>query len=119
MAGKEPSLTTHVLNTAEGIPGAGMAVELWRLDPAPALVGATTTNADGRTDGPMLAGAAFIDGVYELRFDVGTYFAARPGAPAEPFLGLVPIRVTLRAAAGHYHVPLLCSPWSFSTYRGS
>jgi 5-hydroxyisourate hydrolase len=79
-----------------------------------------TTNADGRTDAPLLAGAAFRAGTYELVFHVGDYFRARGTATADPpFLDLVPLRVGLAAPDGHYHVPLLVSPWSYSTYRGS
>lgn len=118
-ADARPLLTTHVLNTAEGVAGAGIAVELWRMEPVPVLVSATVTNADGRTDAPLMADAGFIDGSYELRFAVGAYFAGRGIGPAAPFLDVVPLRVTLRGANGHYHVPLLCSPWSYSTYRGS
>jgi 5-hydroxyisourate hydrolase len=114
---KPAALTTHVLDTARGVPAAGVVVELWRLDPVPALVVRMVTNADGRTDAPLLSGAAFVAGRYELRFQIGAYFAAA-GAEAG-FLDEVPLRVVLRADAGHYHVPLLCSPWSYATYRGS
>jgi 5-hydroxyisourate hydrolase len=113
------ALTTHVLNTAEGIPAVGMALELWRLEPEPALVLRAVTNADGRTDAPLMAHAAFRPGRYELRFEVGAYFRARGTAGDADFLDVVPLRVGLRAGAGHYHVPLLCSPWSYATYRGS
>ena len=113
------SLSTHVLNTAEGIPAEGMAVELWRMDPSPVLVVARRTNADGRTDGPMMNAAEFQPGRYELRFAVAEYFRARgPGADLA-FLDVVALAVGLLADQGHYHVPLLCSPWSYSTYRGS
>ncbi|MBE9606492.1 hydroxyisourate hydrolase [Acetobacteraceae bacterium H6797] len=119
MAGREPALTTHVLNTAEGIPGVGIPVQLWRLEPAPVLITETVTNADGRTDAPLMRGEGFVEGVYELRFAIGAYFSARGAGPAEPFLDVVPLRVSLKPGGGHYHVPLLCSPWSYSTYRGS
>lgn len=107
-------LTTHVLDTANGRPGAGMAVELFRLEGERAtLVKAVKTNADGRTDGPLLEGAAFTAGTYELRFHVGAYFSS------QGFLEVVPVRFVIRDASAHYHVPLLCSPWSYTTYRGS
>ena len=112
-------LTTHVLDTANGVPAAGVAVRLYRLGNDRRLVGSATTNADGRTDEPLVADAAFDSGEYELEFDIGAYFDARGSAPGEtPFLGTVVIRVSLDASC-HYHVPLLASPWSYSTYRGS
>ena len=113
------ALTTHVLNTAEGIPAVGLALELWRLEPAPVLVLRAVTNADGRTDAPLMTPADFRPGRYELRFDVGAYFRGRGAAGDPHYLDIVPIRVGLKAGAGHYHVPLLCSPWSYATYRGS
>lgn len=120
MAGNGPgSLSTHVLNTAEGIPGAGIRVELWRLDPAPAQVAEAETNADGRTPAPLLTPATFRAGRYELRFHIGAYFRARGIAPEPAFLDVVAVQVGLADGHGHYHVPLLCSPWSYATYRGS
>ncbi len=113
------SLSTHVLNTAEGIPAEGMLVELWRMDPAPVLVVARRTNADGRADGPLMTQADFIPGRYELRFAVAAYFRARGHGPALPYLDVVTVAVGLSADQGHYHVPLQCSPWSYATYRGS
>jgi len=113
------SLSTHVLNTAEGIPAEGMAVELWRMDPAPVLVVSRRTNADGRTDGSMMSAAEFQAGRYELRFAVAEYFRARSQGGDLAFLDVVTLAVGLSADQGHYHVPLLCSPWSYSTYRGS
>ncbi|MGG5808099.1 hydroxyisourate hydrolase [Falsiroseomonas sp. CW058] len=111
---KPSALTTHVLDTAAGAPAAGVAVELWRMDgPAPALVTARRTNADGRTDAPLMDAAGFAPGRYELRFHIGAHFG---GAG---FLDVVAIAVRLEAGQGHYHVPLLCSPWSYATYRGS
>ena len=107
-------LTTHVLDTAHGRPGAGIAVELYRLEgETDALVAKTVTNQDGRTDKPLLEGAAFRTGTYQLVFHVGAYFNS------QGFLDAVPIRFTIADAAAHYHVPLLCSPWSYTTYRGS
>lgn len=119
MADQSGTLSTHVLNTAEGIPGQGVRIELWRMEGAPELVGSAVTNADGRPEGPLLPAGAFRAGRYELRFHVGDYFAAR-GLAAEPrFLDVVAVSVGLAAGVAHYHVPLLCSPWSYSTYRGS
>ena len=107
-------LTTHVLDTAQGKPGAGIAVELYRLEnEIGTLVAKATTNRDGRTDAPLLEGRDFRTGTYQLVFHVGAYFGARE------FLDAVPIRFTIADAAAHYHVPLLCSPWSYTTYRGS
>ncbi len=116
----EPSiLSTHVLNTAEGIPAEGVAVELWRLEPAEELVARTATGADGRAADPLLPPAAFRPGRHELRFGVGGYFRRR-GLAADPsYLDVVPVRIFLAGGQGQYHVPLLCSPWSYTTYRGS
>ena len=124
MSAMSGSLTTHVLDTAAGQPAAGMTVELWRYDVfgAPALVTSATTNADGRTGAPLLAGDDFQPGTYELVFYVGDYFRARGVAlPTPPFLDRVPVRFGIAdaGASAHYHVPLLVSPWAYSTYRGS
>jgi len=120
MAGNGPgSLTTHVLNAAEGIPAEGVRIELWRLDPEPAQVAEAVTGADGRTPAPLLAAGAFRAGRYELRFHLGAYFGARGLAPEPLFLDVVTVAVGLADGRGHYHVPLLCTPWSYSTYRGS
>ena len=116
------SLTTHVLDTTAGLPAAGMTVELWRYDAlgARALVTSTATNANGRTDLPLLQGDDFQPGTYELVFFVGDYFRARGTVlPSPPFLDRVPVRFGIADAAAHYHVPLLVSPWAYSTYRGS
>jgi 5-hydroxyisourate hydrolase len=111
-------LTTHVLDTARGKPGAGIALELSVLDGKDWKVMASTrTNADGRTDAPLLEGAQLRTGTYQLVFQVGAYFKAS-GASAE-FLNVIPLRFEIADADQHYHVPLLCSPWSYSTYRGS
>lgn len=114
-------LTTHVLDTANGVPAAGVAIELYAIDGRTrALVNAVRTNADGRADAPLLQGDAFKTGTYELAFDIGAYFAQRgAGAADPPFLSVVTIRFTIADAGGHYHVPLLASPWSYTTYRGS
>jgi 5-hydroxyisourate hydrolase len=112
-------LTTHVLDTANGGPAAGVAVRLFELSPERTLVAETVTNADGRTDKPLLDDAALVTGSYELEFDIGEYFTAQGNRLAEPpFLDTVVIRCSLRAGE-KYHVPLLASPWSYSTYRGS
>jgi hydroxyisourate hydrolase len=111
---KASALTTHVLDTAAGAPAAGVRVELFRHDAGGVVkVTEALTNADGRTDAPLLGAADFAAGTYELRFHVGAHFGG------QGFLDVVPIRVRLEAGQGHYHVPLLCSPWSYSTYRGS
>lgn len=107
-------LTTHVLDTARGRPGAGIAVELFLLEGGDwKRLKSVTTNSDGRTDGPLLEGEHFRAGTYQLVFHVGAYFAG------DGMFGEVPIRFRIGDAAAHYHVPLLCSPWSYSTYRGS
>lgn len=113
------ALSTHVLNNAEGIPAAGVAIELWRLDPEPCLVITTETNADGRARDLLLPPGAFRSGRYELRFHIGAYFQRRGLAPDPLYLDVVPVRIGLQEGAGHYHVPLLCTPWSYTTYRGS
>lgn len=120
MAGNGPgTLSTHVLNTAQGVPAEGVRIELWRLDPEPAQLVETVTNADGRTSDPMLAPGSFRAGRYELRFHIGAYFRARGIAPEPLFLDVVAVNVGLADGRGHYHVPLLCTPWSYTTYRGS
>ena len=108
------ALTTHVLDTMRGKPAAGMQIELWALaGDAPKLLKTVRTNADGRTDEPLLSGNEMIAGSYELIFFVGDYFGERK------FLDRVPVRFTISDANSKYHVPLLVSPWSYSTYRGS
>ena len=116
----EGRLTTHVLDTASGRPAAGVRIELYRTDGEPRLVRTTATNADGRCDSPLLAGADLVSGTYELRFHVADYFR-RAGVvlPDPPFLDVVPIAFGLADANAHYHVPLLIAPFAFSTYRGS
>jgi 5-hydroxyisourate hydrolase len=112
-------LTTHVLDTAHGAPAAGMTVRLFRCDGARQLVGSFSTNQDGRLDAPLLDDAAFRPGQYALEFDVADYFRARDvELPTPPFLDTVTLDVGL-GTDDHYHVPLLVSPWSYSTYRGS
>jgi 5-hydroxyisourate hydrolase len=106
-------LTTHVLDTASGRPAAGIPIELARVDgERREVLRALTTNADGRTDEPLLDGGELSAGTYELTFSVGGHFD-------DGFLDRVPVRFTIADADAHYHVPLLVSPWSYSTYRGS
>jgi 5-hydroxyisourate hydrolase len=117
-----PRLSTHVLDTAAGRPAADVALVLSRLSDGRhrTVLVETRTNADGRTDAPLLAGDALEPGLYEIAFHVGEYFRAAGAALPEPaFLDVVPIRFGIADPQGHYHVPLLVSPWSFSTYRGS
>lgn len=115
-------LTCHVLDTARGCPAAGMDVALRRLDEATGAwetVGTYVTNDDGRT-GPVLKGEAFVVGTYEWTFGVGDYFASvSVPTSGTQFLADVPLRFGIDDPEAHYHVPLLCSPWSYSTYRGS
>ena len=121
MSGK---LTTHVLDTAHGCPASGIAIALWQLDTNPeidarTLIKSTKTNADGRTDEPLLLGEEFSVGVYELVFSVGDYFTRYQDYPDPLFLNEIPLRFGISDTKAHYHVPLLVSPWSYSTYRGS
>ncbi|MDB5294307.1 MAG: hydroxyisourate hydrolase [Phycisphaerales bacterium] len=124
MAGK---LSTHVLDTASGCPAGGVRVTVYSIDPdAHAKDGggavrlrSVVTNADGRTDGPLLDGPRFMAGRYRIEFAVGDYFAARGHPDARRFLDVVPIAFTVDDASAGYHVPLLVSPWAYSTYRGS
>ena len=114
------TLTTHVLDTARGRPAAGLRVELHRIEgEARRLLRAVETNADGRTDAPILPEAEFEPGTYELLFHAGAYLdsAGTPG-DAPRFLDLVPVRFVM-AEPAHHHVPLLLSPYGYSTYRGS
>ncbi|MEO0360504.1 MAG: hydroxyisourate hydrolase [Pseudomonadota bacterium] len=111
-------LTTHVLDTALGRPAAGLKIEL--RDEAGAALAEAVTNDDGRCDAPLLEGDAFRAGVYELTFHAGAYFEATGGGLPEPkFLDRVPVRFGVSDATAHHHVPLLLSPYGYSTYRGS
>ena len=115
-------LTTHVLDTASGVPAAGLVIELWRRDAVttPALIKSVVTNNDGRTNDPLLTAGEVVSGGYELRFHVGDYFKAQNLTVADPpFLDIVPVAFAIADTDKHYHVPLLVSPWSYSTYRGS
>ena len=114
-------LTTHVLDTVHGSPAAGMQVSLLRVDGTGAvLVKKLALNADGRADGPLLEGPDLVRGRYRLVFGVAAYFRGRGVAlPEPPFLDEVALDFGIADAAAHYHVPLLASPWAYSTYRGS
>jgi 5-hydroxyisourate hydrolase len=113
MAGK---LTTHVLDTTHGTPAAGMAIALYL---GKVLIAKTTTNADGRCDAPLVQGEHFLPGTYRLEFAVGDYFASRQHPDARRFLDEVPVIFVVDDTSRNYHVPLLVSPWAYSTYRGS
>ena len=123
------SLTTHVLDTMHGCPAAQVTIRLLRVETEESgdqwpvhltLLKTVRTNAEGRTDVPLLANDEFVIGVYELHFAVGAYFAAlRVVTPEPPFLDVVPVSFGIADPTAHYHVPLLVSPWAYSTYRGS
>jgi 5-hydroxyisourate hydrolase len=106
------TLTTHVLDVTRGCPARGMKIELWLLDPSK-LLKTVQTNSDGRVDAPLLDENAMAVGAYELVFYVGDYFGEKR------FLDRVPVRFIISDASAKYHVPLLVSPWAYSTYRGS
>jgi len=112
-------LTTHVLDLALGRPAAGLVVELWTAGDVPSFLKRAATNADGRVDAPLLEGSAMTAGTYELRFAAGDYFRTVGTAIAQPFLDVIPIRFGISDASAHLHVPLLLSPFGYSTYRGS
>lgn len=110
-------LTTHVLDTAQGRPAAGLRIVLFTVDGADRTpLAEMVTNEDGRTDSPMLPQETFATGDYELEFHAGDYL--RAGGMSDSFLDIIPIRFRM-SEADHYHVPLLLSPFGFSTYRGS
>lgn len=114
-------LTTHVLDTATGMPAAGMKIELFKIEnDQHKLLASVVTNDDGRVDGPILSENSFETGVYELRFQVGDYLKSNNDDLPDPlFLDIVPLRFGMADAGAHYHVPLLVSPFGYSTYRGS
>lgn len=114
-------LSTHVLDLSSGKPAAGVAVGLFRLQNGQrSLLKTTQTNADGRCDSPLLDASEMQTGVYELDFDVGDYFRAQGQKLSEPaFLDIVTLRFGIADSSQNYHVPLLVSPWAYSTYRGS
>ena len=113
-------LTTHVLDTARGCPAASVQLALYRIGDGRELIRRDVTNSDGRLDAPILADGEFSPGVYELVFQAGDYFRANHvDLPDPAFVDEVVLRFGIADAAAHYHVPLLVSPWSYSTYRGS
>ncbi|AYD01876.1 hydroxyisourate hydrolase [Neorhizobium sp. NCHU2750] len=115
-------LTTHVLDTATGKPAEGLKIDLYRIDgDGRAMIKTVTTNADGRVDGgPILIGDSFIAGTYELVFHAGDYLRQSGVTLTDPaFLDVIPLRFGISDVSAHYHVPLLLSPYSYSTYRGS
>ena len=112
-------LTTHVLDTKAGVPAEGIRIELFSLgnNKSEAIhIKSLTTNADGRGDSPLLDGNEIRSGRFELRFHVGEYFAQQESLP---FLDVVPVQFAIADPDANYHVPLLVSPWSYTTYRGS
>jgi len=115
------SLTTHVLDLAYGRPAAGVSIEIWRLDPDDrrTFLGMTETDSSGRAHCPLDADTGLEPGQYELVFRVGSYLAGqRPGVEASSFLDTVPVRFSVTAENGHYHVPFLFTPWAYTVYRG-
>ncbi|MCP4382188.1 MAG: hydroxyisourate hydrolase [Hyphomicrobiales bacterium] len=110
-------LTTHVLDTGAGRPADDLRIDLVRPNVSDTPVASMTTNADGRIDQPLAEGESFSPGTYELRFHVGDYYRAQDGQAS--FYDIVPIRFSVVTAAEHYHVPLLLSPFGYTTYRGS
>jgi len=114
-------LTTHVLDTSTGKPASAMCIDFAVVEAGgPRLLSSVETNADGRTDAPLISGGPLRTGTYELQFAVGDYFRHAGVKTADPpFLDIVPLRFSIAEPEGHYHVPLVVSPWNFSTYRGS
>ena len=115
-------VTTHILDTAGGCPAAGVKIELFQLMAGgeARFIREVITNNDGRAEGPILHPDEAVIGTYELRFFIADYFLNQDVATAEPqFLDIVPVRFSISDPAAHYHVPLLVSPWSYTTYRGS
>ncbi len=114
-------LTTHVLDTATGKPAQGLTIELVKINGSQEnLLKSVVTNSDGRVDGPILSKEEFETGVYELRFMAGDYLKNQDTQLPDPlFLDIIPIRFGMADASAHYHVPLLLSPFGYSTYRGS
>lgn len=117
-------VTTHVLDTARGVPAAGIQIDAYRISDdgdagGRSLVGSATTNADGRTDVPIIAADAIAEAEYELVFHAAAYLGQFATGRGVPFLATIPIRFGVSDASQHYHVPLLLSPFGYSTYRGS
>ena len=120
MAAGTGFLTTHILDTANGCPAHGVKIDLYRLSgEAREHMVTMVTNDDGRTDQPIIGQGELAVGTYELVFSIGDYFAGDHPGPAHPFIDVVPIRFGISEPDEHYHVPLLASPFSYSTYRGS
>lgn len=110
-------LTTHILDTSRGCPASGVSITLSRLDGSSrSTITETTTNSDGRTDAPLIPQGDLSTGIYELEFSVGSYFSA---SGVSSFLDIVPVRFEITDSDSHYHIPLLVSPYGYSTYRGS
>jgi 5-hydroxyisourate hydrolase len=109
-------LSTHVLDQSRGTPAVGVRIALYH---DATLLVSTQTNSDGRTDAPLLTGDAVVAGEYRIEFAIGDYFAAKGNADAKQFLDVVPIVFRITDASANYHVPLLVTPWSYGTYRGS
>ena len=118
---KMSKLTTHVLDTASGKPAAGVRISVSREQGGAWVeLGSVVTNADGRCEAPLLRGASFVPGRYRLVFHIGAYYRGEGRITEQPaFLEMVPIEFGVSDASAHYHVPLLVTPWSYSTYRGS
>ncbi len=112
-------LSTHVLDTARGRPAAGLTLTLWALGAERRRLGTFTTNADGRTDAPLLTGDAFRTGVFELEFAAGVYLRRHHPLTDPAFLDVIPVRFGVSDPDAKVHVPLLLSPYGYSTYRGS
>ena len=113
-------LTTHILDVASGKPAAGVVIELYRCTPAREWLATTVSNGDGRCDSPLLEGQALVAAEYELVFRIADYFRGTGARLTEPpFLDSIPVRFAIADPQANYHVPLLVSPWSYATYRGS
>ena len=112
-------LTTHVLDTSTGSPAVGVHIALYRIGESRQLLAQSVTNQDGRLDSCLLDGEEFIEGEYELVFHAGDYFGLNRKNGPKQFLGKVPVRFFVTDTASHYHVPLLLSPFGYTTYRGS
>ena len=112
-------LTTHCLDTYSGIPAKGIKVDVYTISTKKEKINSTILNNNGRSDKPLLEGSNFKEGQYELVFFIGDYFKNLTNLPKTPFLNEVVIRFGISKTDEHYHVPLLVSPWSYSTYRGS
>ena len=113
-------LTTHVLDTASGKPASNLRIDLYRIEgERTEFLSSTRTNDDGRCDAPLLNGSTMATGTYELRFHAGEYLGTADERGTHPFLDVIPIRFGIADRSAHYHVPLLLSPYGYSTYRGS